>query len=132
MTYHIMPSCTMSQLETRVNDLFNMAEVCKWTSSELHARCREQITDPLNFRTSSGKRRHSVWFAGFGEGLVRAAVGRIWREKVEFCYLVEGALYSTWRESSRRTTEEFYVRGIGHVLADAVGRHYWIGSDKPF
>ena len=125
-------SVSFTQIETRINDIFEMAEICKWHSQKLTERLNDQITFPLNYKTPAGRRKHSVWLAGYAAGYIAAKRNDIWRNKVEFCYLVDGVLYSTHTASTRPTTEQFYARGEGSKLADSYGAHYWIGSDKPF
>lgn len=125
-------SIGLMQLETKVNDVFSMAKVCKWSSKELSDHCNKYLTEPINERYASGKRKHSVWLAGYVAGLIGAMRQTIWREHVEFCYNVNGVLYSTHRESKRQTTGQFYERGEGNILADSEGRHYWKDSDKAF
>lgn len=132
MKYEIMPSTTMSQIETLINDVFSMAEICKWPSSKLTEELTERISNPLNYKTPGGRRRHSVWISGYAAGIIAAKRSDIWRNKVEFCYEVNGELFSTWNKSNRKTTKEFYDRGEGNILSNSKGRHYWIDSDKPF
>ena len=131
MTYEIMPSEGIARIESRVNEIFTMAKICHWHSSKLNEECQKRIIDPLNHKTQSGKRRHSVWLAGYFAGYIAAKRSELWNE-VEFCYMVKGELYSTHRDSNRKTTEEFYQTGRGHILVDSPGAHYWKGSDKKF
>lgn len=125
-------SISLMQLETKVNDVFSMAKVCHWSSSELSERCNKYLTEPINEKYPSGKRKHSTWLAGYVSGLIAANRSIIWREHVEFCYLVDGVLYSTHKDSDKPTTEQFYERGEGNILADSEGRHYWKGTDRAF
>lgn len=129
---NIMPSITLTQLEERINSIFHMAEICKWNHNELTDRLIEQVIQPLNQRTKSGRRRHSPYVEGYAAGIIAAQRSRIWREKVEFCFLVDGVLYSTWKNTTRRKTQEFYDRNEGHILANAPSSHYWLNSDKVY
>ena len=53
-------------------------------------------------------------------------------QHLEFCYLVEGVLYSTYKKSTRPTTEHFFSRDMGHVLSDAPNAHYYLDSECKF
>ncbi len=130
LKYSMPKSVSLSQIETRVADIFYMAKTCNLTSSELASRLIDRVVDPINEKYSSGRRKHSVWLAGYVGGLISAGRNNIWRNDVEFCYLVEGILYSTHKNSTKLKTEEFYERGEGNKLANSEGRHYWIGTDK--
>lgn len=132
MPYDIMPSARLSYIESRVSEVFSMAEICHWSHSELLDQIKIRIHDPINYRTPGGKRRHSVWVAGYASGLVAARISDIWRSKVEFCYVVNGEIFSTCKKSARKTTAQFYDAGQSNILADCEGRHYWIGTDKAF
>lgn len=130
--YEIMPSESLSRIESRINEVFSMAEICGWSSSELNNALTERVTNPINYKTPSGKRRHSVWLAGYVSGYIAAKRNDIWLSKVEFCYEYKGELYSTHKDTSRKSTKEFYDRNEGYILADCIGKHYWIGTDKAF
>lgn len=132
LKYSFSKSVTLSQVETRVHDVFSHARICKQTSSELTERLIEQIINPINEHYPSGKRKHSVFMAGYVAGLIAAGRRSIWHHYIEFCYLVDGVLYSTHKDSTKPTTEEFYARNEGYLLANAEGRHYWKGTDKAF
>lgn len=131
MKYSIPASVSLSQLETRIADIFSMGEICKMSASEIDQRLREQIIDPINYRTPKGKRKHSVFVSGYVAGLIARHRNETW-QKVEFCYLVDGVLYSTHKDSDKRKTAEFYDAGKGSVLADMPCAHFWKGSDKPY
>ena len=130
--YEIMPSESIARIESRINEIFTMAEICKWSASRLHEVLTERVINPINYKTASGKRRHSVWLSGYVSGYIAAKRNDIWQSKVEFCYEYKGELYSTHKNSTRKTTQEFYDRNEGYILADCVGKHYWMGTDKAF
>lgn len=130
--YSFPKSVTLSQIEMRVNDLFSTARICKQTSTELTGRLMEKVINPINEHYPSGKRKHSVFLEGYVAGLIAAGRRSIWHNDVEFCYLVDGIVYSTHKDSTRPTTEGFYARGEGNIVNNAEGRHYWKGTDKAF
>ena len=116
-----------------IRDIFSMAKVCKWTDAELNDRIVRKIWEPMNSRTPSGRKRFSEYMRGFAAGIVQSERDRIWREKVEFCYRdSDGVLFSTWKESVHRKTEEFFNAGRGSELGKMECAHVWVGTDKPF
>ncbi len=127
-----MPSESISRIEARINEILTTAEIYKWSASKLLEVLTERVINPINYKTASGKRRHSVWMSGYVSGYIAAKRNEIWQSKVEFCYEYKGELYSTHKNSTRKTTQEFYDRNEGHILADCVGRHYWMGTDKAY
>lgn len=130
--YFIAPSESMSTIRTRIMDVFSMARICKWRADELDAHLQEQITLPMQSRTPGGRLRHSIWLQGWVSGVIHAERERLWQE-VEFCYRdKDGVVYSTHRDSTRRTTEEFYARNEGHLLGSMECAHLWKGSDKEY
>lgn len=130
--YEIMPSESISRIEARINEVFSMAEICGWSSTKLNDTLMERVINPINYKTASGKRRHSVWMTGYVSGYIAAKRNEIWQHKVEFCYEYNGELYSTHKDTNRKSTKEFYDRNEGYILADCVGKHYWISTDKAF
>lgn len=126
-------SVTMTQIETRIADIFHMARICRQTSAELDAALRAQILDPLNTRTPGGRHKHSAWVSGYAAGYIAARRADLYRYHLEFCYKApDGALYSTHDESTHKRTAEFYAAGRGGELANMPGGHYWRDSDRPF
>lgn len=132
--YNIPRSVTLSELQTRVNDVFSSGIICKMTSTEITKRLVDRVCEPLNARTPAGRRKHSAYLAGYVQGLVDKWRADIWRYHVEFCYTVDGVLYSTHKDSARRKTAEFYAAGKGVELTAHAesGRHYWKNSEKAY
>jgi len=130
--YSFPKSVLMSDIEARVHDIFSRAISFKSTQAELIAELQAKIYEPLNYRYPSGKRKHSAYLSGFAQGLIRASQNDLSRNHHEFCYLVDGVIYTTHNTSnpSRRTTKEFYDAGQGYVLNDAPSALYWKGTDK--
>jgi len=116
---------TLHDIETRIADIYSMARICKWSSVRIGEELKARIYEPLNARYPSGKRKHTQYEAGYAAGVIARYRSEIWEKDVEFCYLVDGILYSTHKQSNRPTTEVFYKAGNGNVLADSPNAHYW-------
>lgn len=123
---------TLTEWQNRVSDAYNMARLSRMPHSEFLAYRAKWIAAELNRK--HGKRAvYSAYVKGYVSGLEAAENARLYREFLEYCYLVGGVLYSTHRDSTHRKTEEFYSRNAGHELGNAEAHgHYWKGSDKPF
>lgn len=123
---------TLSQWQARISDVYNMARLSHMPHSKLMEYRAEWITAELTRK--HGKRNvYSAYVRGYVAGLEAAESARLYREFLEYCYCVDGVLYSTHKESVHRKTEEFYARNAGHELSSAaVHGHYWKGTDKPY
>ncbi len=122
---------TLSQWETRVSDAFHMVELCRMTSRAMRDYVQSKINAEL-CRETKTRPVYSRYERGYVHGLIRARETRIQNAMVEFCYLKDGVLYSTHKQSTHRTTEEFYSSGRGAELANLPSGFYWKGTDKPF
>ena len=123
----------IQKIQTRIADIVITGTSCRSTHAEMHARFMEIVLTPLNSRAPSGRRRHSAYLSGYAEGFYNAHMEHVWRDQVEFCYRdVDGVLYSVWRESTHRLTEEFYKAGRGCELGNMECAHVWCGTNKPF
>ena len=124
---------SMGQFETRVNDVFSMAIICGQSSEELQNRLNRHVYDEVNRTTGKSKRRvYSGYMSGFVQGLITSARDDLYKNHLEFCYLVDGVLYSTHKTSEKKTTEQFYKNDTYKVLNSAPNGHYWRKSNKPF
>lgn len=124
---------TMGQWQARVNEVFTMARECRWPHNKILLCISDRIFTELYSKTAGQRMRYTSYIHGYVQGLIDAERRTIAMNEVEFCYLVEGVLYSTSKkETGKPKTEEFYSKGQGHILNDAPSGHYWIGTDKPY
>lgn len=123
-----MSNLTHLQIETMLNSLFATATICKVTSEEFTRRYQAL---PVFAKYKSGRSKHPHYMQMFAKGYFFALRNRIYQEYLEFCYVDgSGVMYSTHRQSSHRSTEEWYQAGQGSELAKLPSGHYWKGSDK--
>lgn len=123
---------SLTQWETRIADFYSSTRSFRLTSAEMQERRQTYILSELSRK--HGKRAvYSAYVAGYVAGLEAAHRAEMYRFHLEYCFCVDGVLYSTHRDSTHRKTEEFYARGEGHILGNApVHGHYWKGTDKPY
>jgi hypothetical protein len=123
----------MSQWEARVNELFSTAIICSVSHDKLLQMTNERIYSELNRKYANGRRVYPAYINGYIQGLMTVHRANLYRHHLEFCYDVDGVIYSTHRQTTRaHTTEEFYAANKGYVLCNAKGAHYWKDSDKQF
>lgn len=130
--YSFSKSVSMFEIADRIENIFSRAIIFKSTQAEILAELTAKIYDPLHYRTPAGRRKHSPYLSGFAHGFVRAKFNELAASHHEFCYLLDGELYTTHNtpNPSRRTTKEIYDAERGQELCDAPSAIYWKGTDK--
>jgi hypothetical protein len=111
-----------------------MARVCRMDSKAALDHLTRYVLSEVNRTTGKVRPRpvYSYHMKGFVSGYCRAWDNARYRNDLEFCYLQNGILFSTHKDSIHRKTEEFYAAGKGCELGDLPSGHYWKFSDKPF
>ncbi len=121
----------MIEWRTMVNEVYSMVTICKMEQSAELDYVQKHLRTELARKW--GKRFiYSTYMQGFVEGLIDAKRERITRELTEFCYVQNGILFSTHKQSTHRLIEEFYKADKGHELSSLPNGIYWRGSDKPY
>ena len=123
----------LGEWETRVSELYSLARNCRLTHAALLERRNTVIHAELNRK--HGKRAvYSQWLKGFVAGYMRAKDAELYASHLEFCYEVEGALYSTHKESKHKLTDDLLGTETYTHLVERSTRHghYWRDTDKPY
>lgn len=121
----------MYDFEMKVYSLYTNARIFNVSSDTIRERLDQCIYTELNSVTPKGKARYSRYMKGYVTGLV-AMCNKEMYNHVEFCYEINNVLFSTHKDSKRRTTEEFYTNGRGHELLDKQGYFYYKNSDTKY
>lgn len=125
---------TLSTLETRINEVYTMATLCKYTADTLCEQLTVRVYNELNrrYKSYSGKQGrlvYSNYMRGYAFGLITAKNTYIMQNLVEFCYLYEGKLYTTHRQSAH----PYWADSLdGKTISRCKGNFYWKGTDKPY
>jgi hypothetical protein len=122
----------LSELEQLINSAFNTAEYTHETAEATRDRVQREVTNPLDERYKSGRPKFSTYLKAYAFGYIQAKRNHVMQNLVEFCYLVDGTLYSTHKDSTHQTTEVFYKAGRGQELGEHPRAFYWKGTDKPY
>lgn len=123
---------TLMQWESAVSDAFHIIRVmrCNWIKA--NDILQKRVHEELNSRTKT-RARYPAFIKGYVHGLIAAENTKLYRDHLEFRYLVNGVLYTASKTGTGQPkTEVFYARDEGHILSRAPNGHYWIGTDKPY
>jgi hypothetical protein len=124
---------TQSQWRTRVNDTLSMIRLCHMDSVKAYEYGEKHIRTELRRVTGTASRRvYSAYVQGYVQALMDAGMDGFYRNDLEFCYLQDGVLFATGKNSEKRKTEEFYASDTGHLLSNLPSGHYWKGTDKAY
>lgn len=107
-----------------------MVTLCKQTNDVLNDKLKTTLFDEL-IRKHGNRPVYSAYVQGYIRGLIDAKHDGIYKF-LEFCYFIDGVLFTTSKTGSKRKVEEFYLSNNVGPLNDAPARHYWIDTDKPF
>lgn len=124
---------TMDEVRRRVSEAYTMLRITKGGMDQL-SKAIGPLREELGSRTLYGRRRYSLFMAGYAAGLSDAEFNRIMQNEVEFVYRnpETGDIYSTHKGSSHKSVEQFYGNGTSHLLDGFETAHVWKGTDKAF
>jgi hypothetical protein len=121
---------TLRQIENRIDGIYNSAAITKINGDEIHEQLNEHVFEPLNSKTPRGRNRYTKHERYFAKGYSMARYNDVMNWKTEHCYLVDGELYSTNKNTTKRRTNELHDAGRSRELNDAPSAIYWLNSDK--
>lgn len=116
----------------KVHLVFTACRLYKNTATQLNEALVTYIQSPLNVKYPCGKSKFSNYLKGYVQGVIETERENIMQNEVEFCYLVDDVLYSTHKETSKRSIEELYKANKEHLLSNAPHNFYWKSSNKPY
>lgn len=119
---------SLSQWDTRVSETYSIIIISKCTHQKSLELVDKYIHAELNSKTPKGRHRYTNYVRGYVQGLISAHRHMIWKDRVEFCFLVDGELYSTHKDSCHKLTSEIDAQ----ILLSAKGNHYWKNSSKVY
>lgn len=127
------PVLNLTDWERRVLGAYAAARSFHFTNDALNAYMREVVYDELSRKTATGRRVYTAYIDGFVHGMTTVLREGLYRNELEYCYVdTDGVLYSTHRESTHRSTEDWYKAGKGAELYKLFNGHFWRGTDKVF
>lgn len=127
-----MKKLSLQEIEIKINNIYFIAKIRSYTGKNLTDVLNTQVFNELNTRTKSGRKRYTTYEIAYAKGYNKAKFNFLMSELVEFCYIVNGVMYSTYKKSSHNKTEELYKENKGYLLGESPHAFFWIGTDKPF
>jgi hypothetical protein len=119
----------MSEFEQRVDDIISMIQYTYGTQVGLMARYYSQVDSELISTTAAGNRRYSTYVKGYVFGYYMA-LSKALLNTMEFCYNVDGILYSTGRNGDRPHISKLLNLAKYADLGDYPCGYYWSDTDK--
>lgn len=119
---------TLDNWRARVDEVFITAKTMKCTSDQLNDMTAKRIWVELNRRTKT-RAVYTAYVVGYVNGLMACKRGDLWQH-MEFCYLIDGVLYTTAKQETGKPKLGINVDYA--KASDAPCAHFWIGTDKPF
>lgn len=117
----------------RVKTAFHIIRTAQCTFDESLGIIDRQIYAELHRKYANGRKVYSRYFHGYVTALINFERANIWEHDVEFCFNVNGTLYTTSKKDTGKPKDkELYDAGQGHMLRYAPQKHYWIGTDKRY
>lgn len=128
---------TLTQWETRIADCFAQSRIYASTQT-LHLERLDRVVNTEVNRKHGKRAVYPTWVKGFVCGFAGACDAAMMRNDIEFCYIVDGVMYSV-RDNSTHLTTGHYCDVVnpetgGAVLCqdDTARGLFWRGTDKRF
>lgn len=119
----------LMDFEQRVDAIIHSIQCTHSPHATLLLRYYSQVDSELRSTTASGKRRYSTYVRGYVFGYYMART-KILLKTMEFCYNVDGTLYSTGRNGDRPHISKLLNMSKYADLGDYPCGYYWPGTDK--
>ena len=119
----------MTEVMYLVHKCTKNAKELNLSSEELREQVKQAVLLPLKRKYPSGKSVHSQYLNAFAFGVYLSETKRILQDEVEFCYIVDGELYSTSKDTTHKSTNMLYALNRGEELS---GNFYWKNTNKVY
>ena len=106
-----------------------MIQYTHGTQVGLMARYYSQVDSELISTTAAGNRRYSTYVKGYVFGYY-IALSKALLNTMEYCYNVDGILYSTGRNGDRPHISKLLNMSKYAVMGDYPCGYYWPGTSK--
>ncbi len=103
-----------TEFEERIDSLFRHANYWHWSQQELLSEYKRIVLDELDSKAPSGKARYPVAVRSYASGYYMAK-DKQHLNNMEFCYDVDGTLYTTAKASNRPHWRQIGTAAIKNV-----------------
>ena len=126
----ISKNVTRTELRSIVSSIYSEAKHFYSTSADIQDRLQEKLLQPLNACYRNGKRKHPAALAAYVVGCIDTEREHFMQTELEFCYEVDGILYTTHRAKNpcRPTTADIPA----NVLQYAPHGFYYKNKDVKY
>ena len=129
---YFRPSMTTLEIHNAIKQVFQSAYITKPNHNDL-LTIMMNLQCEVNARQANGKRRYPVKLSGYVSGVIDTLYNEVQQTGVEFCYLYQGDLYSTHKESIHARTSVLHDKALPQIVWNTLPNgHIWKGSDKVF
>lgn len=128
---------SLTQWETRVSECFSRTNHFQWCQAR-HLDFMDTFVHAELNRKHGKRAVYPTFTQGYVRGLCRAHDADMMRNYIEFCYIVDGIMYSVDARTVRATTRDYCDKvnpdGGGALLCrdDTPRGLFWRDSDKRF
>jgi hypothetical protein len=113
------------QAVSRLQEIYSTARIVGLSSAEVQEMRSERVSRVLT------QAKAPEWVHTYVQGYEACIVDGLYRNELEFCYVgPDGTMYSTHKETTHRSTEEWYAAGKGHELGNLPAGHFWKGTAR--
>lgn len=120
---------TLSQFQNRISEVFATCHLMNSSCTELNERIDRFVNSEVNRKTKSGRNVYDRLTKGFVMGQIHLQHELILKH-MEFCYTIDGKLYTTSKVSDKPKVEQFYGTDSTGKINSSMCGHYWFGTDK--
>lgn len=121
----------MYDFEQRILSIFRDAAVYYWDHKKIMEQYKLLVNIELNSKTPKAKPRYTNYMKGFVFGYYLACSNKYYAE-MEFCYLIDGRLYTIAKKSKRPSIEIFYGKNQANKISNAPHGTYYKDKDIKF
>ena len=101
----ISKNVTRTELRSIISSIYSEARHFYLTQAEIQEKLNEKLLRPLNVCYKNGRRKHPSTLAAYVTGYIDAEREHFMQTELEFCYEVEGVVYTTRHaKDSKRLT----------------------------
>jgi CMP-N-acetylneuraminic acid synthetase len=122
---------SLTQVCNNIDYIYSSAKLNKYNANWVIAEFKKLIEE-LNSTSPSGARRYPVFMAQYAKGYDMALHNQLWRNELEFCYVMAGNIYSTHKDSCHDKAELLYDKCSSYLMDSLERGHYWKNSSVKF
>ena len=122
---------TTEEVTREILSIYHFGQAYKSTQLEIQEQLDARVFSFFREVSPSGRKRYANYFSAYARGVARALYEKHY-DYLEFCYIVDGFLYSTSRETKKRSTDELYNTNRGLELHDAPANFYYKDSNTSY